>query len=230
MYINLKSDMRRLINRFNRSESGIAALEFALIFPVFISLLYIAAEFTNYTMHKRRAQMSIDFAVEYISRDDDANMTAVERMNSLDMWNIIHPTANGGYDGDETLRQTAGFSRSYAGIEFVPMPVGCALEDCVFEPDVEWTFSWAGESGTDNPIRIACNLEVVENNAKLNGSNIQRGMAGRSGAIMGVYVVRYKPLLNSNFFDEHDFQVSTIRQSRGSSVPAHPRNQGGTQC
>lgn len=219
-----------LTRRFRREDEGIATLEFALIFPIFVMLLYAVAEFSNYTLHKRRAQMAVDYAVEFISRDDDTNMSAIERMNSLDIWNIVHPMANGGYNGNQNQRQTAGFSRSFAGIEFEPTPIGCRADECVFEPDVAWTFYWNGASGTDTPVRIDCDLEVVDNGTELNGRNIPRGVLGRTSAIMGIYVVRYKPLLKNKYFDDQDFKVSAIRQTRGPNVIAHPRNQGGTQC
>lgn len=222
-YFAFKFD--RITSRFRREESGIATLEFALIFPLFVTLLYAVAEFTNFTLHKRRAQMAIDFAVEYISRDADNVLTDVERMNGLDMWNIIHPTANGEFSGDETRRETSWFTRSFAGIEFVATPAGCAPEDCVYEPDVDWTFYWGSQkaSGVENPIRIQCALELVDNGAKLDGTNIPRGMGGRSSAIMGIFVVRYKPLLDNRFIKEQDFRVSAIRQARGAKVPSHNR-------
>jgi len=207
--------------RFRRDDDGIATLEFALIFPLFITLLYAVAEFSNYTMHKRRAQMAIDYAVEYISRDVDNKLTNRERMNGLDMWSIIHPTANGAFDGDETRRQANGFSRSFAGIEFVPTPPGCAPSECVYEPDVNWAFYWPGGTGTDNPIRIECTLEVVDNGAVLDGTNIPRGVGGRSSAIMGIYVVQYKPLLDNRFIKPQDLRVSAIRKARGARVPSH---------
>lgn len=213
----------RITAQFKRANDGIATLEFALIFPLFITLLYAVAEFANFTMHKRRAQMAIDFAVEYISRDANNSMTNAERMNALDMWNIIHPTANGNFSGDEARRQTNGFTRSFAGIEFVPTPAGCAPAECVFEPDVKWTFYWGnkGASGVGSPVRIQCTLEVTDNGVKLDGTNIPRGVAGRSSAIMGAYVVRYKPLLDNRFIKEQDFRVSAIRQARGPKVPSH---------
>lgn len=223
----LRSIVKKLNNitaRFRRDDGGLATLEFALIFPLFITLLYAVAEFSNYTMHKRRAQMAIDFAVEYISRDANNDLTNVERMNALDIWNIVHPTANGNYDGDETKRQTSGFSRAFAGIEFIPTPAGCAAADCVFEPDVDWAFAWNGGSGTESPAKIHCTLNVVDNNATLDGKNIPRGVAGRSSAIMGIYVVRYKPLLDNKFIKDQDFKVSAIRQARGSKVPDHSQH------
>lgn len=223
MLSTLTQKFSQFTTRFKRDDDGIATLEFALIFPLFITLLYAVAEFSNYTMHKRRAQMAVDFAVEYISRDADNTMTDIERMNGLDMWNIIHPTANGGYDGDEGRRQTAGFSRSFAGIEFTPTPAGCAPSECVYEPEVDWSFYWNGASGTRNPIRIQCALEVVDNGTTLDGTNIPRGVGGRSSAIMGVYVVKYVPLLDNRFIKEQDFRVSAIRQARGAKVPSHDR-------
>lgn len=212
-------------SRFKRDDDGVATLEFALIFPLFITLLYAVAEFSNYTMHKRRAQMAIDYAVEYISRDADNVLTNTERMNALDMWNIIHPTANGDFSGDETRRESNGFTRAFAGIEFVPTPAGCAPKDCVYEPDVNWSFYWGNQrtSGVENPIRIQCALEVVENGTTLDGTNIPRGVGGRSSAIMGVYVVQYKPLLDNRFIKQQDFRVSAIRQARGAKVPSHNR-------
>lgn len=212
----------RLTARFKREDRGIATLEFALIFPLFITLLYTVAEFSNYTMHKRRAQMAIDFAVEYISRDADNSLSTIERHNSLDMWNIIHPTANGSFDGDETRRQTSGFSRSFAGIEFVATPAGCAPAECVFETDVKWNFYWGGgREAPNSPVKIGCSLELVDNTAPLDGANIPRGIPGRSSAIMGIYVVTYKPLFDNKFIKEKDLQVSAIRQARGPKVPSH---------
>ena len=226
----LRLSINQLCHRYTKCREGIAAMEFALIFPIYILIFYSIAEINNYNLQERRGSMAADFAVEYLSRDDDDDLTAIERMNALDIWDIVNPTGHMAYDSRSNIRTTAGFSRSFAGIEFVPTPTGCIGTACTFTPDVQWTFYWYGNSGTTSPTRIKCSMSVVANNMELNGANIHQGMLGRSAAIMGAYTNRYKPLLNTGIMDEHDIQHIVIRKTRGDVALQHPSHQGGQQC
>ncbi len=211
----------RKAKKYSDSESGIATLEFALIFPVFLVLFYGIAEIINYSMIKRRAKMAVDFGVEFISRDDNNSLTGVERMNALDIWAIMNPNANLATDL-RAGRRAAGYTRAFAGVQFTPTPAGCVGAACDFEPDVIWTFYWGHGSWADNPVRISCTLDVVPNSVKLDGSKIPEGMLGRGAVIMGDYTFRYVPLLKNKFLEEQDIHVSAIRKTRGDKAVQHP--------
>lgn len=222
------AEISKLGRKFARSTDGIAAVEFALIFPLFLVIFYGVAEIANYNMIKRRAHQSIDFAVEYISRDDDNMLTSVERMNALDIWAIVNPTSHMATNSDAGRRAT-GYSRSFAAVEFNPKVPGCMGASCEYEPEVQWTFFW-GQQWAEQPVSIQCTLTVVANNMKLDGNKIPEGMLGRSSVVMGDYTFKYKPIFKNNFLAEQDVHVSAIRKTRGSDAIAHPQSQGGTQC
>lgn len=223
-----KMQFNKLGQRYKNSDSGVAALEFALIFPILITIMYAIIEINNYTMIKRRAQMAVDLGVEFLSRDDDNSLTHLERMNALDIWDLVNSTANLAAHADGNARNTQGFSRSFAGIEFNKVDPTCEGVSCVYEPDVTWTFYWKpGASGVASPVRIKCDLTVVANSAELNGNNIQEGSLGRSAAVMGAYVVRYKPFFENGFLKEQDVRVTAVRKTRSDVALRHP---GVNQC
>ena len=225
---NMVSEICRVIKTYSRNRQGIAAIEFSLIFPIFIALFYVVAEFANYNMIKRRAQQSIDYATEFITRDNDNNLTRGERFDALDIWSIVNPTSHLSFSAAEG-RHTNGFARSFAGVEFKRTPDGCDPEDCNFEPEVVWTWSHSNNQGVETPIEIKCSLSVVSNDSKLDGRSIPEGMLGRSAVIISEYTYRYVPIFPNILFQEHDINVSSIRKTRGGNVVGHT-HRSATQC
>lgn len=85
--------MNRLI-RFARDRRGLAALEFALIAPMMIVVLFGAIELTELLATNRRAENTTASVADVISRD-----TTVSNAEVTDLWNaasaLMFPNASG---------------------------------------------------------------------------------------------------------------------------------------
>lgn len=212
------------LQTLRKAQDGVAAIEFALVFPIILTIFYGVAEILNYNLQQRRGKMAIDYGVEFMSRDDDNVMTGIERMNALDIWAIVNPTANAASDTSTNNRRARGYSRSFADVEFTPTPAGCSGSACTYEPNVIWTFYWYGRAETEKPVQIQCELDVVANDMTLDGRRIPEGVLGRSALVMGHYTFRYKPLLKHRFMEAHDVSVHAIRKTRGATALQHNWN------
>ena len=84
--------MLTVLSHLARDRSGVAAVEFALIIPVFMTLFFGVVEYSKYTMETRRAQMAVDAAADYLSRDNDGTLQMAERHIVEDIWMIMNPT------------------------------------------------------------------------------------------------------------------------------------------
>lgn len=206
--------MLKLLKKFRRDKKGVAAVEMALIFPVFLAFFFSMAEFANYNMQERRAKLSVELAAEFMSRDPDGQMSRWERLTLLDIWMVVNSTS---YLAD-TPRSGGwanGYSRGLASVDFVKKNPSCTGLDCEYEPDVQWSFMF--RDIIQNPVQTKCDLTVVGDRTKLNGSNIPKGVVGRSPVVIADFVYKYQPLASTRLFPSKEIHVNAIRQVRGTN-------------
>ena len=82
--------MMRFFNRFRRSDRGLAAVEFALILPIMVFLLFGIAEISNYILAARKVANVASSAADLIAQDtvvDDDEMADI--MGALDV--VLRP-------------------------------------------------------------------------------------------------------------------------------------------
>ncbi|MBL8782632.1 MAG: pilus assembly protein [Alphaproteobacteria bacterium] len=82
--------MMRFINRFRRSDRGLAAIEFALIIPVMLFTFFGIAEIANYILAARKVANVASSAADLTAQDtviDDAEMADI--MGALDV--VLRP-------------------------------------------------------------------------------------------------------------------------------------------
>jgi Flp pilus assembly protein TadG len=82
--------MINFINRFRDSESGVSAVEFALIIPVMLVTFFGVAEISNYILASRKVANVASIAADLVSQDksiDDGEMANI--MGALDV--VIRP-------------------------------------------------------------------------------------------------------------------------------------------
>ena len=82
--------MMRVINRFRRSDRGLAAIEFALIIPVMLFTFFGIAEIANYILAARKVANVASSAADLTAQDtviDDAEMADI--MGALDV--VLRP-------------------------------------------------------------------------------------------------------------------------------------------
>lgn len=205
------------------SNSGVAAIEFAIIFPLFLMVFFATAELINFRLTDRRAKQAVDFAAEYISRDQDNIMVAGERHVAEDLWQIVNPSVfkrNASFGNDT---QRGNYTRGFTAIEFDRTPANCVGVMCVFEPRPLWVWS-VGDRTTPRKLRT-CIQKVVSNNERLDETKIPIGVTGRSPVVIADFVYRYQPLINTGLLDLQDRHIISIRKSRSSTGLAHPQQE-----
>lgn len=205
--------MLTILSHLGRDRSGVGTVEFALIFPVFMTLFFGVVEYSKYNMETRRAQMAVDAAADYLSRDDDGMLKVSERQIVEDIWMIMNPTS---YLATQLTGNDRpdGYARAFASVRF-NKETGCGT-DCGYEPEVLW--SLLVKSGTENPVSTACELTVVTNSTALDGSNIREGSTGRSAVVIADFTYPYKPLLEGWLLPAKELHVNAIKRTRSGSA------------
>lgn len=212
--------MLNLLKSFRQSEDGVAATEFALIAPVLLTILLGTIEFSKYSMINRRAEMTTNMMVEYLSRDPDQEMSNAERNNLSDMTSFTN--VNAWRDGE----RGGELAYSYAAAEFVKADPTCIGVDCEFTPNPLWFAH--GRYNYLPDMRSNCNMTIVPNNAPRNGSNIPTGLVGRSAIVRVQTVHRYVPLLENSYIPFFYMKYASIKKTRSGSKIDYPGAQG--QC
>lgn len=219
--------MLSLLRRFRKDNKGVAAVEMALTFPVFLVFFYATAEWSHYNMQERRAKMAVDFAAEYMSRDTDGRLTVEERRTVEDIWMMVNSSA---YLADTPRggNLANGYSRGLASVAFKTKVPGCQGLKCEYVPDVQWSFMY--KDIIAQPVKTACDLQVVDNSTRLTGSNIPIGVVGRSPVVIADFVYKYKPLASASPFGEKEVHVNAIRQVRSPNPLDHESGSLVTKC
>lgn len=202
--------------RFARDTAGVAAIEFAFVIPIFIILFFGAVEYSKYTMESRRAEMAVDFAAEYLSRDGDGMLEVAERHIVEDIWMIMNPTS---YLATELRggQWANGYSRALASVRFEKTS-GCS-KDCAYVPKVVWSFLF--QDVIEKPVSVQCELTVVANTASLDGTNIREGVTGRAPVIIADFTYPYKPLLEGWLLPATELHVNAVKRTRNGVALDH---------
>lgn len=204
------------LKRFFKDIRGAAAVEFAFVIPIFITLFFGVVEYSKYSMESRRAEMAVDFAAEYLSRDGDGTLEVAERHVVEDIWMIMNPTSYLATELRDGLWAN-GYSRALASVRFEKQS-GCS-ENCAYEPKVVWSFLF--QDVVQNPVSIQCELKVVPNADSLDGSNIRQGATGRAPVVIADFTYPYKPLLEGWLLPAIDLHVSAVKRTRNGAVLDH---------
>ncbi|SIQ87555.1 TadE-like protein [Rhizobium sp. RU33A] len=206
-------------------NKGVAAIEFAIIFPLFLVLLFGTIELVNYNMQSRRAAMAANFAAEYISRDGDGVMQVSERHIVEDIWMIMNPTAQAATQV-KPGNWANGYSRALSSVRFEKKP-GCS-SDCPYEPKVVWSFLY--QDNVKSPVYMQCDVAVVSNETKLNGGVIRQGATGRVPIVIADFTYPYRPLLEGWLLPSVELHVSASRRTRSGTVLEHASDDFVTRC
>ncbi len=198
---------------FRDCRRGVAALEFVLIFPIFIIVFFSIVELAYYMMVDRRAQFAVDFAAEFMSRDGDSSTSWEEIWVMEDLWQIVNVTSFYNTGGDAYTNSRGKYTRSFASIEFDAVPAGCSGAACDYEPKVNWSFR--ASQGISNPRRRSCTQVLVPNADGLDETKLPEGVKGRSALAVADFTYKYRPILNSGLISEQEKHIFAIRKTRG---------------
>ncbi|MEL6687956.1 MAG: TadE/TadG family type IV pilus assembly protein [Pseudomonadota bacterium] len=202
-------------------ESGAVSIEFAFTIPILMAIFFAVAEISYFNMNTRRAQQSVDFAAEYLSRDDDNFLTHNERYLAEDIWQIVNATSFINTGGHAYANSRGNYSRSFSSIEFVRTPTGCTPEDpkCTLEPKMDWSF--LATQGIGSPVRRSCDQEVVSNQKTLDKDTLPEGVLGRGSIVVADFTYKYKPFFEAGPLPESENHIYSIRATRGGATLDH---------
>lgn len=203
------------------SEAGSVSIGFALTIPILMSVFFAVAEVSYYNMNTRRAQQAVDFAAEYLSRDDDNLLTDEERWLAEDIWQIVNTTSFINTGGDAYENSRGNYARSFSSIEFVRTPEGCSPEDseCNLAPKMGWSF--LASQGIDAPKRRPCDQVVVPNQKNLDENSLPQGSLGRGSLVIADFTYKYKPFFETGPLPEIENHIYSIRATRGGDTLDH---------
>ena len=201
--------MLRVRKSVLKDDQGLAAVEFALIFPICLVLFMGVVEICNFSLQSRRADMAVNLAAELISRDTDGLLQISERRTIEDVWMIVNPTAYhdvAGPDGE----WANGYSREFASVKFIS-DKNCSI-NCSYRPITIWTF--LSKDALKNSVSIQCALTVVKNDSDANGSQLRVGTTGRSPIVIADFTYPYEPIFYGFLFHDIELRVSAVRRIR----------------
>ncbi len=82
--------MLSFINKFRRSQKGVAAIEFALIIPVMLTTFFGVSEIANYILAARKVSNVASSAADLVAQDTVLNTDEInDIMGALNV--ILHP-------------------------------------------------------------------------------------------------------------------------------------------
>lgn len=216
---------------FSKSEDGTAGIEFAMILPIFIAIFFAVTEMIYFNMSARRAQQSVDFAAEFLSRDSDNSASVAEIHVVEDLWQIVNPTAFMNSGGDAYANSRGKYSRAFASIDFKPVNSSCQGLNCDYEPEVQWSF--LASQGISSPKRRACDQVIVPNTKKINEKELPEGSVGRSAIIVADFVYKHTPiygkitpLFEIGLVSDEERHITAIRHTRG-GIPVQTTGKSG---
>lgn len=212
----LNHHRQTVAQRFVKCDSGSALIEFAFVAPISIAIFFAVTEITYYDLNNRRAQYSVEFAADYMSRDDDFFFSQGEIWMAEDIWQIVNNTSFKNTGGDAYTQSRGKYTRSFSAVHFEKEPLNCTIgeDDCALVPKMEWSF--LASQGITNPKRRQCDQEIVPNGGRLDETSLPAGVVGRSSLAIADFTWKYEPLFKNGLFPVgQEKHITAIRAMRG---------------
>lgn len=209
--------MRSELGQFRKDERGIAAVEFALILPVLITILFASIEYSYYFVIRSKITTSVHQIADVLSREYD---NEVDLSDITDALSVVDANAP---------RISSKFVQSVAivMIDFEVDPACVdpydADEGCVSVPVVKWNYN-SGFSDAD-----LCELSGIENNERLLPGSLNSGYH-LNVPVVGVFVTyEYQSIIAPVTGLSADLYASRILATRDGQ-PLTSTGTGFEQC
>ncbi|MDD9911370.1 MAG: pilus assembly protein [Ahrensia sp.] len=202
------------LRKFRRAIDGVAAIEFAFIFPALLAMLVGVIEFTHYTTLNRRAEFANYMMADYLSRDDNDSMSDEERVTIQDIWSLVNPHAQQAYNQSSQLKYAVGL----AAADFTPHDPNCRDSyACTFDANVQWTYAGSTD-GSVSGSRISCNVSIVSDSTPPSSSTVPQGMSGRGSLVISHASYVYQALFADWFIPTFEKTVTSYARTRSGEV------------
>ncbi|HJE24587.1 MAG TPA: pilus assembly protein [Methylorubrum populi] len=214
------ADLVARARSFRRSESGIAALEFALVLPTFLFVLLSSAQLIMYVNAVRRVELIAYSISQMISQATPPAGQTIAKINatdlhfSFDSTLVLFP-----YVMADAYRRSMpwhqNISINYAGIKFTPKssscPTGTDMSSC-YNGNVVWTSTGTFQPAGGDNYRPCGQLQLpADDNAPPNRAYLPRSAYGPASLVVIDVVFNFRPTFGSGL-------VPAIRIARSAYV------------
>lgn len=194
------------VGAFMRAETGVAALEFALVLPVLMVLFMGTVEVSRYYLIFKRVSNTAASMAQLLASSEKARPDSELNFiaHSLYIIPTIEPDtmAAGG-------QMWGAHNVSMASVEFVPVRKGCTHANCKFDAMVRYTYS------VDPEKKRPCGKARQEGNiSRLDLKSLPSSIYGAGSTLVVDVSYAFKPLFGSRFFNDHKISVSSFMAPR----------------
>ena len=189
-----------------RARDGLAALEFALLLPMMISLLLATTDIALATITSRRLNSAVQSVAEVgsalaVHQNSQNTLTALQA-------NLAANTIFGIFPTWKASSAIGTFAVTISGVAFTAVPAGCQ-NNCTYTAQVTW--SSANPYGVQE-LRACGALAAVPNTQAMSPTTLPQGVFGPTALVVADVDYTYKPV----FFG---FVMGNIRMRHSGYMP-----------
>ena len=225
---SLPAAVGRLSGRFLRAERGVAAIEFAVILPILLTLLLTGTQVVMYINASRKVGQVARSISQMISQakppadnsTTTATVSALDLHFSFDATMVIFP-----YLLNDAKRQNlswwADISINYASIAFTKTTATCndpTDQSACYTANVVWTSTGTAQPYGTNYRPCTTAQLPADNTAAPSRTALPRSVFGPASLIVIDVVFNFTPTLGSKFFPAIKIARSAYVQPRYASL------------
>jgi Flp pilus assembly protein TadG len=211
------------LNRFIKSDNGVAAVEMALVLPFLVLLFLGTVEISRFFLISKRVSNVSASIAQMLSTSSAVRPKEQLYFLASSIYSIptIEPdtlSAGGSVWGSHNV--------SMASVEFVPVDKNCQTSNCNFDAMVRFTYSVDPDQ-----MRPCGKATKVADGIVLTSNTLPASLYGPGSVIVADVSYAYKPLFGSRFFGDITLFKSSFMAPRYMTVvPFGPNAPGLRIC
>lgn len=215
------------IRRFRSCEGGIAAVEFALILPLLLTLMLGGIQIVAYINASRKVELVVQSISQMISQTRPDGVTTIAKVNqgdlhfSFDSALVLFP-----YLMSEGKRQGRSWRQvitiNYASIRFNPTVADCKDANdpsACYSAEVVWTSTGTAQPAS-GPLYRPCGTALIpaDNTAAPSPTTLPRSLFGPATMVVIDVVFTFVPTFGARYLPSIQIARSAYIQPRYASL------------
>lgn len=198
--------MLSLARRFRKNTAAIAAVEFALILPILILIIFSLIEFSYYFMTRSKVQNFVYQAADIVSRESDNEIDQAQIDAVFDNLDVV----------------------SHDRLERFTVQKAVIMYEFDTDPDCENPFdtveacepiarpAWYYNDGF--PEFDMCSIEKIQNNANIRVGKLNSGYLSNTPVVAVFFNVEFEPIISGKLGVSSDISAHRIMTMRSGNT------------
>ena len=212
--------IKRLVTRFYKDKNGVMSIEFVLVMPMFVVVLFSVLELSNYIMVDRRAQFAVDYYAEIMSRLPNSRSYSRDMFQGEAVFPLVNTTASPRYKRDPKFWARRSHEMAIASVDMVRSNPSCVGAGCEYEPAVLWRYNRAYYLARQLKT-FGCDLAVTSEKGSPDSYILPQTYIGRTPVVMTRIAFEYHPLILKGLISGRFHKKSAIRHVRSEKPIRH---------